>query len=300
MEDAHTIILPPGVAGGDDHGVRRVFELFAETTDARWAKLVIRSNRSKHEQHLHFGQPESVSLTVDIELDEDTTAVFEFAGNAPPPRRVIDLFADNLGRELHRLRLLAESTLLRGALDATTAAVLLFGPSGTILYANRRADDLISKQTENELTARIDGQRPKPLFELLCTKVGELLEDADHQSWHHRLELSDGSELNGELETLSTGADGFGRIVLTVLREIARSSNRRVEDFAAHYRLSPREREVLLLLVQGLDTAGLADRLGISPHTVRDHLKNVFRKTSNRSRSELLSALTVAANLSAK
>ena len=47
-------------------------------------------------------------------------------------------------------------------------------------------------------------------------------------------------------------------------------------------------------LVQGYDTAGLADRLGISPHTVRDHLKNVFRKTSNRSRSELLSALAGA------
>ena len=79
-----------------------------------------------------------------------------------------------------------------------------------------------------------------------------------------------------------------------MLRDYTRSPYRRVEDFAAHYRLSPREREVLLLLIQGLDTAALADRLGISPHTVRDHLKNVFRKTSNRSRSELMSALAGA------
>jgi len=294
MGDAQKIILPPGAAGGDDLGVRRVFELFAQTTKARWAKLVIRSGRSKCEQTFQFGQTEPPSMTIDLELDEDTTAVLDFAGDDPPPQHVFDLFADSLGREFHRLRLLSESTLLRGALDATKAAVLLFGPSGTILFANRQADELITKQTEDDLTVKIEGARPQPLFKLLCTKVGELLEDPDRQTWHDRLELSDGSEMTGVVEALSTGVDGLGRIVLAVLREFARSPNRRVEDFASHYRLSPREREVILLLVQGLDTAGLADRLGISPHTVRDHLKNVFKKTSNRSRSELLSALTGA------
>jgi len=296
MEDAHTIILPPEAAGGDDLGVRRVFELFAQTTEARWAKLVIRSSRSGREQVFEFGQIEPTTVTIDLELGDDIAAVIDYAGDNSPSRDVFDLFADALGREFHRLRLLAESRLLRGALDATTAAVLLFGPSGTILFANRRADELISKQTEDELTVTIGNARPEPLFEVLCTKVGELLEDPGRRTWHDRLELSDGREMTGEIEALSTGTNGSDRIVLAVLREFARSPNRRVEDFASHFRLSPREREVILLLVQGLDTAGLADRLGISPHTVRDHLKNVFRKTSNRSRSELLSALTGAIN----
>jgi len=300
MEDAHTIILPPRVEGGDDLGVRRVFEFFAQATNARWARLAIRSSRSGREQILELGQSEPAAVTIDLDLDDDVSAVVDFSGDNPPPQEVFDLFADALGREFHRLRLLAESRLLRGALDATSTAVLLFGPSGTILFANRRADRLISKQTEDELTVTIGDARPQPLFELLCTKVGELLEDPDHQTWHDRLKLSDGSEMTGEIEALSTEADGPGRIVLAVLRELARSPSRRVEDFASHYRLSPREREVILLLVQGLDTAGLADRLGISPHTVRDHLKNVFRKTSNRSRSELLSALTGATSPSSR
>jgi DNA-binding CsgD family transcriptional regulator len=294
MGDARAIILPPDAVGGDDLGLRRAFELFVITTKACWAELVIRSSRSAEKRTLRFGTPEKVSHTAELELGENTSAVLKLAGCGEQPQEAFDALAEVLTRELQRLRLLAESTLLRGALDATAAAILLFGPTGTILYANRRADELISRQTEDELTVTVDDVPSQPLFELLCAEVGALLMDTERRTWNRRLDLSDGRKLTGELEALATGADGLGRIILAVLRDYTRSPYRRVEDFAAHYRLSPREREVLLLLIQGLDTASLADRLGISPHTVRDHLKNVFRKTSNRSRSELMSALTGA------
>ena len=55
--------------------------------------------------------------------------------------------------------------------------------------------------------------------------------------------------------------------------------------------LTAREREVALGLARGESTAQLAERLGVSPHTVRDHLKNVFRKTGTTSRTELVSHL---------
>ena len=45
MEDARTIILPPGVAVGDDLGLRLILEFFAECTDAQWVELEIRSRR---------------------------------------------------------------------------------------------------------------------------------------------------------------------------------------------------------------------------------------------------------------
>ncbi|MBS41847.1 MAG: hypothetical protein CMH83_01475 [Nocardioides sp.] len=55
--------------------------------------------------------------------------------------------------------------------------------------------------------------------------------------------------------------------------------------------LSPREREVALGLARGESTEQLASSLFLSPHTVRDHLKAVFRKTGTSSRTELVSYL---------
>ena len=52
--------------------------------------------------------------------------------------------------------------------------------------------------------------------------------------------------------------------------------------------LSPREAEVLSLLVAGDRVPGIAERLCISPHTVRNHLKSMFRKLGVGNQSELI------------
>ncbi len=55
--------------------------------------------------------------------------------------------------------------------------------------------------------------------------------------------------------------------------------------------LSRRERELVALVIEGLDTRELAERLFISRHTVQDHLKSVFDKVGARSRRELVSGV---------
>lgn len=50
--------------------------------------------------------------------------------------------------------------------------------------------------------------------------------------------------------------------------------------------LSPREREVLGLLARGISIAAIAQEMGISHHTVGDHVKNIYRKLNISSRAE--------------
>jgi DNA-binding CsgD family transcriptional regulator len=51
-------------------------------------------------------------------------------------------------------------------------------------------------------------------------------------------------------------------------------------------RLSPRERETLTLLAAGYSTVELAERMGISKETVRNHVKRVLRALDASSRVE--------------
>ncbi len=52
--------------------------------------------------------------------------------------------------------------------------------------------------------------------------------------------------------------------------------------------LTPREREILELLAQGLTNAAIADKLVLSPKTVRNQVSNIFGKLQVASRSEAI------------
>jgi DNA-binding NarL/FixJ family response regulator len=52
--------------------------------------------------------------------------------------------------------------------------------------------------------------------------------------------------------------------------------------------LSPREREVLELIAQGVSNAAIAERLCLSPKTVRNHISNIFSKLQVADRAEAI------------
>jgi NarL family two-component system response regulator LiaR len=60
--------------------------------------------------------------------------------------------------------------------------------------------------------------------------------------------------------------------------------------------LTPREREVLALMVEGLNNAAIADRLVVSPSTIKAHVSSILAKLGVTSRTEAV-ALAVRHDL---
>lgn len=86
--------------------------------------------------------------------------------------------------------------------------------------------------------------------------------------------------------------DPSGSSATVVLVQVAR--RRELTDLLSRlYGLSGREREVLSLVAGGQTTKAIAQRLGISPYTVQDHLGHACEKVGVRGRRALLAKLFI-------
>ena len=85
------------------------------------------------------------------------------------------------------------------------------------------------------------------------------------------------------LESLRS-ALGDGATVAHIARRAAAPTNGHTAGA-----LTPREREIVSALSSGQRVGAIAARLGVSEHTVRNHLKAVYRKLDVHSQVELLS-----------
>lgn len=96
----------------------------------------------------------------------------------------------------------------------------------------------------------------------------------------------------------SAGASGFiskdwgARDVVRAVRMVALGmevfdgpSDGDASDPAAA-RLSPREREVIVLIAAGATNREIAERLYLSPHTIKEHTSSIYRKLEVRNRAE--------------
>ncbi len=82
------------------------------------------------------------------------------------------------------------------------------------------------------------------------------------------------------------GSSAAGGIAVTIEET---SPVDRLDMFARASALTAREAELLGYLAQGSDSRELARRMLVTEHTIQDHLKSIFAKTSARTRRVLLS-----------
>lgn len=92
------------------------------------------------------------------------------------------------------------------------------------------------------------------------------------------------AELRRAVRAVHAGRSVFsGRLT----RGLARAARERRERTRTAEAVTPREREVLALVADGLTSREIADRLQISPRTVETHRENLMRKLEVRSAAAL-------------
>jgi DNA-binding NarL/FixJ family response regulator len=88
------------------------------------------------------------------------------------------------------------------------------------------------------------------------------------------------------LEALTTVQTGGAPMTSEIARKIVMTFQSPAPHLGEASSLSTRETEILELLSQGKVSKEIADKLGISYHTVRVHIKHIYEKLHVRSRTE--------------
>ncbi|WP_240436086.1 MULTISPECIES: helix-turn-helix transcriptional regulator [Streptomyces] len=118
--------------------------------------------------------------------------------------------------------------------------------------------------------------------QLLAVEAG-----ADTHPPRSRVHLADGLWLTLSAARIDGVLPSERRHGIAVTVEDA-SPAERLTLFARSFALSPREADVLHHLANGGDSHTVAHRMSLSAHTVQDHLKSIFTKTSTNNRVMLL------------
>jgi DNA-binding NarL/FixJ family response regulator len=136
-------------------------------------------------------------------------------------------------------------------------------------------------------TARITAHHPN-------TAVIVLTMDSDHDSVFaamragargYLLKEADGDDVQRALHAVAKGEAVFGSGIAE--RVLSFFAAPRVATSADPFpQLTPREREILHLIAQGLDNAAIARRLVLSEKSVRNRVSDILTKLRARSRAE--------------
>lgn len=182
--------------------------------------------------------------------------------------------AQMLSQNLQQFHLKYKTDMLEAALCSLDDGLLMFDSCGSVLYYNPQAARFLQEISGKPFTA-------DTLHEFVHSLLPQVYRAGE------RVELN---ELAPEYSAVVVHSQEQGRHIYT-----ARITPRRMQlplrESINSFDLSPREREIAVLISQGKTNREIAELLYISLPTVKTHISNIFQKANVNNRTSLINAL---------
>jgi DNA-binding CsgD family transcriptional regulator len=173
--------------------------------------------------------------------------------------------------------------------------ILIFDMNDRLIYLNQEVLTLIPEMKKTMKTG--GGIRPfiPEVISKLCNSVKKRIDTT----------VLNIPELNGtvfvgksgvpySVRSLPVGERGDDKKPTHILILVEKIVEKRAIDFEKarnRFQLTNRELELLVLLCDGITNRDISEKLFLSEHTVKDHIKNIMRKMGVDSRGGIIAAI---------
>jgi PAS domain S-box-containing protein len=175
-------------------------------------------------------------------------------------------------------RLRAMDADVERALDQINVPAYVIDSHGIIRWVNPAGQRVVGDVIGRQFTSVVAPEETRRARESFAQKIVGKVEATDEEVV---LIQEDGDRVNVEISAVPLYAGGK---IIGVFGQVVHVDEE--PDRPPHPSLTPRQAEVLRLLERGHSTAQISGELHLSPETVRNHIRHLFRALGVHSRIE--------------
>jgi DNA-binding NarL/FixJ family response regulator len=150
-------------------------------------------------------------------------------------------------------------------------------------------DPLLADSQPTEVISHVRNipQPPRILVLTTCTTEKAIVELIGSGAQGYLLKTDEMEDIVDGVQEIASGKTWLSKSISAMLVHALQDSQN-LRSQSSNQSLTNREHEILALIVQGYDTAGIARKLVIEEGTVRNHICNIYSKIEVHSRAEAM------------
>jgi len=181
----------------------------------------------------------------------------------------------------------------------TGPGLLAFTPSLQLLCMTDGARELCDRLNRSSKSRATKGVLPRAVLELGEEIATRLRATVDPKDWEQAQLTYLVGDRDGAVLLSGVGMPSFGGLegarIVVLMEAVDPEKTGLPQSAQERFRLTDREQTIVIYLLQGLTNKQIANRMGISIYTVKEHFKRLMPKAHSTTRAGLAAKILLAA-----